>query len=312
MNRMLGNPSVTIAVLTFKRPRDIDEALPLLVEQIARYDGAGTVLVIDNDANASAADVVGSHADPRITYVVESTPGIAAARNRALSETTTDLIIFIDDDERPSHDWLSLMVGEYRKHPGTLGVFGLVDSTFGDDPDPWLVAGKFFERRKPPTGTSLDVVATNNLLLDMARLRELDLRFDNAYGISGGSDTMFSRQARQRGGTIFFCGDALVHDVVPADRATRQWVLKRAHRSGNSWSRTQIDVIDSAPKRLAARLKLTASGLARVGFGITRGIYGFVTRNLSQRAQGARNIYRGAGLISGAWGHTHVEYARKK
>ncbi len=304
-------PSVTIAVLTFKRPTDISEALPQLLDQAERYSGDGKVLVIDNDPAASASEIVTSYHDERLRYVVESTPGIAAARNRALAETDTDLIVFIDDDERPSTDWLELLVAEYRRHPGALGVFGLVESTFGAEPDPWLAAGKFFERRRPATGTSLDVVATNNLLLDMARLRELELSFDQDYGISGGSDTMFSRQARQRGGTFYFCAEALVHDVVPQDRANRQWVLKRSHRSGNSWSRTQVAVIDSAPKRLMARLKLTASGLARIGFGVARGAFGLIARNVSQRAQGARNIYRGVGLVSGAWGHTHVEYARK-
>ena len=311
MKGMLDLPSVTVAVLTFKRPTDIHEALPQLLDQVSRYPGHGRVLVIDNDAAASAADIVGSFTEENLTYVVEATPGIAAARNRALAETSTDLIVFIDDDERPVADWLELLVSEYRKHPGALGVFGLVESSFATEPDPWLVAGRFFERRKPATGSVREVVATNNLLIDMARLRELDLSFDQDYGISGGSDTMFSRQALQRGGTFYFCAEALVHDVVPAERATREWVLKRSHRAGNSWSRTQVAVIESPVKRFAARIKLSASGLARIGFGVARGAFGLVTRNMAQRANGARNIYRGAGLVSGAWGHTHVEYARK-
>lgn len=311
MTHMSGLPSVTIAVLTFHRPDDIDAALGQLVQQLNRYSGTGQILVIDNDAAGSAAEVVATHTDPRISYLVEPTPGIAAARNRALAETQTALIVFIDDDERPSEHWLELLVAEYQRHPGTLGVFGLVESTFETEPDPWLEAGRFFERRRPATGTSLDVVATNNLLLDMTRLRELDLSFDNDYGISGGSDTMFSRQARQRGGTFHFCAEALVHDVVPVDRATRIWVLRRSHRSGNSWSRTKLDVAPTGFARLRTRFSLTLSGLARIGFGVARGGVGIVTRSLSQRAQGARNIYRGSGLISGAWGHTHVEYARK-
>lgn len=304
-------PSVTIAVLTFKRPEDIREALPQLLDQVDRYPADGRVLVIDNDAAASAADIAAEFAHENLTYVVEAEPGIAAARNRALAETRTDLIVFIDDDERPVTDWLALMVTEYQKHPGALGIFGLVESSFATEPDPWLVAGRFFERRKPKTGSVREVVATNNLLLDMDRLRELDLSFDQDYGISGGSDTMFSRQALQRGGVFYFCAEAIVHDVVPADRATREWVLKRSHRAGNSWSRTQVAVMSSPPKRLVARLKLTASGLARIVFGLLRGAFGLITRNLTQRANGARNIYRGAGLVSGAWGHTHVEYARK-
>lgn len=303
-------PSVTLAVLTYHRPDDISAAIPLLLDQLDRHPAEGRVLVIDNDAQASAREVVTAVTDPRLDYLVEPTPGIAAARNRALSETKTDLIVFIDDDERPSADWLALLVAEYLRHPDALGIFGLVESTFPANLDPWLIAGRFFERRRPPTGTALDVVATNNLLLSMSRLGELNLSFDNSFGISGGSDTMFSRQARERGGTFYFCREALVHDVVPVERATRAWVLARARRSGNSWSRTRLAVLSAGPRRLAARLQLTASGLARVGFGVIRRVFGVLARNMTQHANGARNMHRGWGMISGAWGHTHVEYAR--
>src|SRR5690554_1623973 len=172
MTPMPALPSVTIAVLTFKRPEDISEALPQLVDQVDRYSVEGRVLVIDNDPQASARQIVTTH--ERVRYVVVSTSGIAAARHRELAETTTDLIVFNDDDERTSPDWLKHLLAQYHQHPGALGIFGLVESTFSAEPDPWLAADKFFERRKPPTGTSLDVVATNNLLLDMARLRELE------------------------------------------------------------------------------------------------------------------------------------------
>ena len=112
MTGMPELPSVTVAVLTFKRPADIQAALPQLLDQVHRYSGEGRVLVIDNDAAASAAPIVDMLADPSLTYVVEPTPGIAAARNRALAETSTDLIVFIDDDERPVADWLELLVTE--------------------------------------------------------------------------------------------------------------------------------------------------------------------------------------------------------
>ena len=38
------------------------------------------------------------------------------------------------------------------------------------------IAGRFFNRRRLPTGTEVDVAATNNLLLDLIQLHELGLR----------------------------------------------------------------------------------------------------------------------------------------
>ena len=75
------------------------------------------ILVIDNDAQgtgreaalAAAADAgvpVRSSAEGAeepeavgLRYVVESRPGVAAVRNRALDEATGRLLLFIDDDE---------------------------------------------------------------------------------------------------------------------------------------------------------------------------------------------------------------------
>lgn len=303
-------PSTTIAVLTYLRPNDIATILPALVDQADRYEGDCSIMVIDNDPAGSARETVAAAGSPVVQYVHEPTPGISAARNRAIDECTTDLIVFIDDDERPTHDWLGLLVEEFHRHPGTLGVRGFVESVFAEPLDPWIEAGRFFERLRPPTGTEIHVVATNNLLLDRRILDEINLRFDPHYGLIGGSDTLFSHEARLAGYSFRFHSEAVVYDAVPASRATREWVLKRAYRSGNSWSLTTLAVIDHPLKKLATRLTLTASGAVRIIAGSVRTVVGRLTRSMSQDAQGMRNLRRGSGLIAGAWGRAYAEYAR--
>ena len=202
--------SITIAVLTYLRPADIEESLPRLLDQARRYGPSAQVLVVDNDPNGSARSTVSKFAGDDLRYVVESTPGIAAARNRAIDESTSDLLVFIDDDERPSHDWLVNLVETFDRHRGTLGVAGLGESEFASPPDPWIIQGGFFERLNPSTGTMLEVVATNNLLLDRRVLSATRLRFDEQFGLSGGSDTMFSHEARRLGLSFRFCREALV------------------------------------------------------------------------------------------------------
>lgn len=310
MSTRTALPSVTIAVLTYLRPEDIRASLPALVHQAERYEGQASVLVVDNDPSASARATVNEFTGDRVTYVVEPAAGIAAARNRAIDECTTDVLVFIDDDERPTPDWLSLLVDTYVAHPGTLGVLGLVESEFSSTPDPWIVAGRFFERLCPPTGTEIFTVSTNNLLLDRSLLERESLRFDERFGLTGGSDTLFSREARQRGLSFRFCAEALVLDAVPAERMTRSWALNRTYRMGNSWSRTLLAVTPPGPSRLLTRLKLTAAGAARVAFGTARLLVGSVTRSASWHAQGHRTLRRGAGIAAGAWGHTYAEYAR--
>ena len=231
---------LVIAVLTFRRPEDIALALPRLAAQAGTIlagpaqgpldEPAGppaTVLVIDNDPEASARPIVeqlaGTLRPGLVRYVHEPRPGIAAARNRALREAASSaLLVFIDDDEVPSAQWLAQLV-DLQRSSGAAAVVGPVISEYEHAPEPWIEAGKFFHRRRLATGTPLGVAATNNLLLDLRQVRGLRLSFDERFGLSGGSDTLFTRQLVQRGGSMLWCDEAVVVDRVPSSRLTRGW-----------------------------------------------------------------------------------------
>lgn len=301
--------SVTIAVLTFRRPDDLAAVLPALDRQARTLDPPAGVLVVDNDPAGGARPTVAEHGSPLVRYVHEPEPGIAAARNRALAEAGTDLLVFIDDDERPSPRWLADLVETYSVDR-PAAVVGPVVSEYEHDPDAWVAAGRFFDRRRLPTGTSVELAATNNLLLDLAQVRSRGLTFDLGLGITGGSDTLFTRQLTRSGGRMVWCDSALVVDVVPASRLSRSWVLRRAFRSGNSWSHTSLMLASSPRDRAVQRAVLTARGALRVAAGGARAGVGLVTGSLPHRVRGVRTVARGAGLVAGAWGSVYSEYRR--
>ncbi|MTD12746.1 glycosyltransferase [Nakamurella sp. YIM 132087] len=297
---------VLVAMLTFKRPADLAEALPAVTAQLASVPGS-QLLVVDNDPAGSAGEVVRAAAGVR--YVLESEPGIAAARNRALDEATEDtLLVFIDDDETPSEGWLRGLVGTWRE-TGAAAVAGAVVSEYDEEPGEWVAAGRFFDRRRLPTGTAIEVAATNNLLLDMRRVRALGLRFDLRFGISGGSDTLFTRRLTGAGGRMVWNDEAVVVDRVPASRVTREWVLRRAFRSGNSWTRTSLALAGSPAARVRVRIRAVLTGLVRIAGGAAAALLGLVTGRLPRRVRGVRTIVRGAGMLAGAWGVHYREYA---
>lgn len=301
--------SITIAVLTYKR---LDQLLPLVAElrdQAHSFDGDVTLLVVDNDPESSARHKAVRALGESGRYVHEATPGIAAARNRALREADTALLVFIDDDEVPVEGWLRLLVDEYvRSWP--VAVVGPVVSTYEQTPEPWIEAGRFFTRRRLASGTRVDVAATNNLLLDLTWLRARGIEFDDEFGLSGGSDTLFSRQIVAAGGEMVWCDEAVVYDVVPRSRSTREWVLQRAYRSGNSWSRSSLALQRSVLGRTRTRALLVARGSVRLVGGAVKGLFGKITKNIVSEAMGTRTRLRGAGMLSGAIGHVYSEYAR--
>lgn len=331
MDRMTPTPpkpersepdTLTIAVLTYRRPDDLREVLPQLADQARSVAGDSIdarVLVVDNDPAASAREAVeamaaleaGAGTPVELVYVHEAEPGIAAARDRALQESAgSDYLVFIDDDERPSEHWLSLLMRLQRAESPTA-VVGPVISAYPSEPDPWIVAGRFFDRRRLPTGTEVDVAATNNLLLDLREIRRMGLGFERSLGAIGRSDTVFTRTIVSAGGRMLWCDEAVVTDVVPPSRFTRRWVVQRAFSSGNGWSLTSL-LLDGRGVRLGLRLRLTAKGLVRLAGGAARIVVGTVARSLGQRARGVRTVARGAGMVTGAWGHRYQEYRRSK
>ena len=309
---------LTIAVLTFRRADDLGQVLPLLDEQAVLNTAAGLairILVVDNDPAGGAAAQVRSAALAAATpidYVNETTPGISAARNRALSESADSrLLVFIDDDERPSKEWLALLLGTWR-HSAAAAVVGPVVSEYEVEPDPWVVAGGYFVRRRLPTGTAVQVAGTNNLLLDLDFVRSRNILFDPELGLSGGEDTMFTRQLIRAGGSIVWCDEAIVVDFVPAERVSRRWVVLRRLSSGNAWSITSLKLASSSPARAATRIRLSVLGGIRLGGGGVQVIAGVVARRMGLRARGMKTLARGAGMVSGAWGYKYLEYRRPK
>ncbi|MTD12382.1 glycosyltransferase [Nakamurella sp. YIM 132087] len=307
---------VRIAMLTFHRPQDLAEVLPLLTAQAdeaARHRWpAGRsldvgIVIVDNDPAGSGRPAVRA-SGVSVHYVVEPTPGIAAARNRALDETTgADIVVFIDDDERPHPRWL---VGLLETHfaTGAAAVAGPVISQFVGDLDPWVAAGAFFHRRRLPTGTRIEVAATNNLLLDRRQVDALRLRFDRRFGLSGADDTYFSSSLHRSGAEMVWCDSAIVTDVVPAERMTRSWVVRRAFSSGNSSALVAVELRERVLGRTATRLRQIGRGLIRCAAGGTRFAAGLVLTAPSHQTRGLRTLARGAGMLVGSASLIYQEY----
>lgn len=320
MDREPGGSAIRVAVgvLTYRRPEVLSDTLVAIESHLRNADLSQQlgvpvrteILVVDNDPEATARVPVRRLDIPGVRYVVEPRPGIAAARNRAMAEASGfDVLAFIDDDEVPVDGWLSNLLIVWRRI-GAAGVAGRVVPQYAVEPDPWIIAGRFFVRRTMPTGTPRPAAAAGNLLLDVRQVRRSGVTFAEPFGLTGGEDTIMTRRMTAAGLQIVWCDESVVKDRVPVDRLTRDWVLRRAWSHGNNQSLIEIHLIEPGHRRVVTRLKNGVTGSGRIAAGAMQYARGRVCGNLRDQARGTRMIWRGAGIVAGSLGVAYEEYAR--
>lgn len=315
-----GKPAprpVGVAVLTFRRPDHARMIVPALDEAMAEVrDGrAMRLIVVDNDPDAGARRVITAAAGDavhEVVYVHEPAPGIAAARNAALSACREDALVFIDDDERPEPGWLPALIDTWER-TGAEAVVGPVLPRFQVEPPEWIIQGGWFDHGRRRTGALVGAAATNNLLLDTRFLVRHGLRFDDAFGLTGGEDTMLTRALVRDGGSIVWCDEAVVRDEVPASRLTSTWLRHRAYRSGNTSVIVDVALARQVGALTAGRVRVrgAGTGVMRVCVGATMIAAARLRHSPRAHTRAVRVFERGRGMLAASCGRSFLEYERR-
>ena len=169
-----------------------------------------------------------------IVYDVEPRQNIALARNRALSHVRSRYFAFIDDDEAASETWLQSLVDCAARYQADV-VFGPVLRALPDDAPAW--ASDCFRVDRLETGREVEFGGAGNVLLRSDILRRVAVRFDAAFGLTGGEDTDFFYRLHLSGCKLVWCDEALASEPVAPSRLTLQWVRRRGFRGGQTYNR---------------------------------------------------------------------------
>lgn len=302
--------SVAICLLTCNRPDGLRHAL-LGIDALEFSDSAPDcrVVVVDNSADAGAREFCERHAPNArhpIEYVWQRTPGISAARNAALHHANgADWIAFLDDDEIPRPDWLDVLLRTQAK-AGADVVGGAVVPELPAKAPAWVRRGRFLEYTRHATGTILPYAFTNNVLFRSRIVDELQIEFEQRYGLTGGEDRHFFQRVGLAGYRIVWCDEAVVEETVPTERARLGWILQRNYRYGNTQSCVQLDLRPGIRTRVRL-LALAAYRILKGGVLLPLtwpGGFHYVVANLNHLAYAA-------GVLSGWCGHRYREYRRR-
>jgi succinoglycan biosynthesis protein ExoM len=233
---------ISVCIATYQR----SERLAAVLDDLTQQDLLpGEVVVVDNDAQASARSVVERLAQRNppftIRYDVQPVKNIALTRNRTVELATLEWLAFIDDDERAPQSWLQRLAGAAQRFEAD-GVLGPVDPVVPAEAPGWIRRGRFYDFPRLPTGTVIppNRLRFGNVLLRGQPLRNLAQPFDPAYGLTGGEDGDLLARLALAGARIVWCDEAIVHEPIERSRLSLAWILKRSLRGGQDFARHSL------------------------------------------------------------------------
>jgi glycosyltransferase involved in cell wall biosynthesis len=191
---------------------------------------------VDNDFNKSAKNIVENIKQTSsfsFGYFNEPEQNIAIARNKAVDNAKGNFIAFIDDDEFPKSTWL-LNLYKTLVDYGSDGVLGPVKPYYPDNAPAWLIKSKLCDRSTRQTGTVVNwrETRTGNVLLKKKIFENMNNRFGPEFGRTGGEDIEFFKKIIENGMEFVWCKEATVYEIVPPERWSKTFYVKRYLRIG--------------------------------------------------------------------------------
>jgi glycosyltransferase involved in cell wall biosynthesis len=162
--------SCTIAVIipTFNRARYLREAIQSVLAQSRRPE---ELIVVDDGCTDDTAAVCAEFAEVR--YVYQQNAGLSAARNTGIEHSTSELLMFLDDDDKLMPDALRLQSAVFEREPEVGLVYGrvlLIDAE-------GRRIGENLKNHRPPADHLAALLVENYIQVQtvMVRRRSLDV-----------------------------------------------------------------------------------------------------------------------------------------
>jgi glycosyltransferase involved in cell wall biosynthesis len=243
----MGAVDVSVVVCTYNRAELLRDTLASLKAQETgdgfRYD----VVIVDNGSTDDTPRVIeeasGSSAAVVLRGVREPKPGVAAARNRGIRESSGEWVAFFDDDQVAEPSWLREML-TFARERGVHCVGGsnrLLLATGGEPeklpPVCRAMLGEMLERT-PYRYTGKRAPGAGNLLLHRSVFEAAGV-FDEGLR-EAGEDTDLFRRITAAGIEGWYCPHGVGYHVVPGYRLSASYLRWKARLHGSHLARRNL------------------------------------------------------------------------
>ncbi|HUY38763.1 MAG TPA: glycosyltransferase [Candidatus Binataceae bacterium] len=240
--------TITVAIPTHNRAATLSATLGSIAALAVPAGAELDCIVVDNgstDATPAAVDTSAKSARVPVRRVFEKRLGSSFARNRAIAESRSEFIFFIDDDALAEPSWavemLSALTGRALD-----GACGMVLPRWTGAPPPWLgrslwvkLAVHDREKIEAEPAERAENLA-NYFSANVGLRRDAFARFgtfrEDLGNVGGnpmsGEDTELFARIIAGGGRMGFAPRAIVNHLIPAERMTREYLRRKSFAYG--------------------------------------------------------------------------------
>ncbi len=170
---------VSVIVPTYNGLNKIKALLPFLEQQT--YPFYELIIVIDGSKDGTLEYLESYQTKLLLKYIFQENKGRAAVRNRGAKEATGDLLIFNDDDTKPSSNWLKEHIGHHQKFQNSVCIGQRIDELSPQSKDFQKFKYSLVQRWNAQLG-KIQPLPKENILIDAANFSISKSLFDHLGG----------------------------------------------------------------------------------------------------------------------------------
>lgn len=265
---------IAIVIPTLNRCDLLKETLASLGKVNGIRSESAEVVVIDNGSSDDTKRICDENLGPipGLTYIYDPRPGLHVGRNRGWTETTAEVVAYLDDDVLLDPRWLEGVLNAFS-NPEVMLVGGPVIPLFRDAAPGWLV--ELWEQQPPGQRVlgELSIIdfgerccrisshhvfgcnfAIRRSVLEQARGFHPDGMPKAKLRFRGDGESYISNIIQERGGYALYHAMAGIRHQVTKERMTQEYFQRRWYAQGISDSYTDLRANPSFRQRLKRHL----------------------------------------------------------
>lgn len=164
----------TIAVIipTYNRSRYLREAIKSVLAQVRQPDD---FVVVDDGSGDDTPQVCAQY--PQVRYIRQANGGLSAARNTGIAQTSSEFLVFLDDDDHLLPHTLRLQEAAFVSNPDAGLVYGRALIIDADG----VVVGENLRNHRPPADPLPALLEENFVQIQTVMVKRLELTMTGPF-----------------------------------------------------------------------------------------------------------------------------------